>query len=159
MGFNYSRMPPKTKEQPKTAAKEQAKKVTKKVKKGAKAVKRVKVWTKITFRRPKTRLTPAAHKVKRVSYQKFPTRDKYTVVRYPVSSESAIRTIEDNNTLVFVVDPKATKKHIRKACEQLYNFKPVHVNTLIRPDGSKKAYIKVPKEQEALEIANKIGIM
>eukprot|EP00826_Nyctotherus_ovalis_P057285 TRINITY_DN7826_c0_g2_i13.p2 TRINITY_DN7826_c0_g2~~TRINITY_DN7826_c0_g2_i13.p2 ORF type:complete len:147 (-),score=48.24 TRINITY_DN7826_c0_g2_i13:58-498(-) len=131
-------MPPKTKENPK----EQARKVIKKVKKGAKAVKRVKVWTKITFRRPKTRLTPTKKKVKRVSYQKYPTKDKYTLVRYPVSSESAIRTIEDNNTLVFVVDSHATKKQIRKACEQLYNFKPVHVNTLIRPDGTKKAYIK-----------------
>jgi hypothetical protein len=30
---------------------------------------------------------------------------------------------------------------------------------MIRPDGEKKAYVKIPKEQEALEIANKIGIM
>ena len=70
-----------------------------------------------------------------------------------------MRTIEDNNTLVFVVNTNSTKKQIRKACEQLYNFKPSRVNTLIRPDGTKKAYIKVPKDQEALEIANKIGVM
>ena len=119
----------------------------------------MKVWTKIAFHRPKTHVTPVKHKVKRVSYQKFSNYDKYSVVLHPVSSESAIRTIEDNNTLVFVVDAKSTKKDIRKACEQLYNFKPVRVNTLIRPDGSKKAYIKVSKDQEALEIANKIGIM
>ena len=104
-------------------------------------------------------MTPIDHKVKKVSYQKFPTNDKYAIIRQPVSSESAIRTIEDNNTLVFTVDPRSNKTQIKKACEQLYNFKPVRVNTLIRPDGSKKAYVKVPKEQEALEIANKIGIM
>jgi large subunit ribosomal protein L23Ae len=117
------------------------------------------VWTKVVFRRPKTRVTGVAHKVKSVSYQKFPTYDKYAIIKFPVSSESAIRTVEDNNTLVFMVDPKATKTEIKKACERLYNFKPVKVNTLITPDGTKKAYVKVPKEQEALEIANKIGIM
>ena len=104
-------------------------------------------------------MTPVKHKVKRISYQKFRTYDKYAIIKHPLSSESAIRTIEDNNTLVFVVDMKANKKQIKTACEQLYNFKPIKVNTLVRPDGTKKAYVKVPKEQEALEIANKIGIM
>ena len=126
---------------------------------GAKTIRKQKVWTKVAFHRPKTQKTEVAHKVKKVSYQKFPTFDKFAIILHPVSSESAIRTIEDNNTLVFVVDPKATKKQIKKACEQLYNIKPVKVNTLIRPDGSKKAYVKIPKEKEALEIANKIGIM
>ena len=111
------------------------------------------------FRRPKTKITAVSHKVQRVSYQKFPTFDKYAIIKFPVSSESAIRTIEDNNTLVFMVDPHATKTQIKKACEELYSFKPVKVNTLITPDGTKKAYVKVPKENEALEIANKIGIM
>ena len=126
---------------------------------GTKAIKKIKVRTEIAFRRPKTYITPVARKVKAVSYQKYPTRDKYSIIRFPISGESAMRTIEDNNTLVFAVDPRANKKQIKKACEQLYNFKPIRVNTLIRPDGTKKAYIKVPKEQEALEIANKIGIM
>ena len=54
---------------------------------------------------------------------------------------------------------KSSKKQIKAACEKLYSFKPIKVNTLIKPDGTKKAYVKVPKEQEALEIANKIGIM
>ena len=111
------------------------------------------------FRRPKTLVAAPVHKVKRVSYQKFPTYDRYAIIKHPLASESAIRTIEDNNTLVFVVDMKANKKQIKAACEKLYNFKPTKVNTLIKPDGTKKAYVKVPKEQEALEIANKIGIM
>ena len=126
---------------------------------GAKAIRKQKIQTKIAFRRPKTQIKPVAHKVKRISYQKFPTYDKYAIIKHPLASESAIRTIEDNNTLVFIVDMKANKTQIKKACEQLYNFKPTKVNTLIRPDGAKKAYVKVPKDQEALEIANKIGIM
>ena len=126
---------------------------------GQKAIRKQKVWTKPVFRRPKTKTAPRKAKVTRSSYVKFNTFDKYAIIKNPLSSESAIRTIEDNNTLVFAVDMKANKKQIKHACEQLYNFKPVKVNTLIKPDGTKKAYVKVPKEQEALEIANKIGIM
>ena len=126
---------------------------------GAKTAKKHKVRTKIAFRRPLTLMVPIKHKVKRASYAKYPTRDKYAIIKAPLSSESAIKTVEDNNTLVFIVDMRANKKQISKACEEMYSFKPVRVNTLIRPDGTKKAYVKVPKDQEALEIANKIGIM
>ena len=126
---------------------------------GAKTVKKYKVRTKIAFRRPLTHMKPAQGKVMRKGYTKYPTRDMYAIIKAPLSSESAIKTVEDNNTLVFVVDSRANKKEIKQACESLYSFKPVRVNTLIRPDGTKKAYVKVPKEQEALEIANKIGIM
>eukprot|EP00349_Pseudokeronopsis_sp_Brazil_P001380 CAMPEP_0202959410 /NCGR_PEP_ID=MMETSP1396-20130829/3595_1 /ASSEMBLY_ACC=CAM_ASM_000872 /TAXON_ID= /ORGANISM="Pseudokeronopsis sp., Strain Brazil" /LENGTH=30 /DNA_ID= /DNA_START= /DNA_END= /DNA_ORIENTATION= len=30
---------------------------------------------------------------------------------------------------------------------------------MIRPDGLKKAYVVLHKDQEAMEVANKIGIM
>lgn len=33
------------------------------------------------------------------------------------------------------------------------------VNTLIRPDGAKKAYVKLASDCDALDIANKIGII
>lgn len=48
---------------------------------------------------------------------------------------------------------------IRKACQDLYNIKVKRVNTLVRPDGLKKAYVVLSAEQDALDIANKIGIM
>ena len=48
---------------------------------------------------------------------------------------------------------------IKKACQELYNIKVSGVNTLVRPDGLKKAYVVISAEQDALDIANKIGIM
>ena len=33
------------------------------------------------------------------------------------------------------------------------------VNTLIRPDGLKKAYVRLTPDHEALEVANRIGII
>lgn len=31
-------------------------------------------------------------------------KDKYRIIRYPLTTESAMKKIEDNNTLVFIVD-------------------------------------------------------
>ena len=91
--------------------------------------------------------------------KKESTWDKYSIVKYPLSSESAIKTIEDQNTLVFIVDKRARKPAIRKACKELYNITVSKVNTLITPKGNKKAYVVLSKAHDALEIANKIGIM
>ncbi len=48
---------------------------------------------------------------------------------------------------------------IKKACKDLYSIEVSRVNTLVRPDGLKKAYVVISAEQDALDIANKIGIM
>lgn len=91
--------------------------------------------------------------------KKEQTWDKYAIIKYPLSTESAIKTIEDNNTLVFIVDRRANKPMIKKACQDLYSIKVRGVNTLVRPDGLKKAYVVLSSDQDALDVANKIGIM
>jgi len=85
--------------------------------------------------------------------------DKYRVIRSPLTTESAMKKIEDNNTLVFLCDPTATKTQIKKAVATLYEIKVAKVNTLIRPDGVKKAYVRLGTEYDALDVANKIGII
>ncbi len=129
------------------------------MKKGSHSIRKHKVWTKTTFRRPKTLKLTRKPKYARRSVQKEQTWDKYAIIKYPLSTESAIKTIEDSNTLVFIVDRRANKPMIKKACQELYNIKVSRVNTLVRPDGLKKAYVVVSSEQDALDIANKIGIM
>ena len=62
--------------------------------------------------------------------------DKYRIIQCPVTTESAMKKIEEINTLVFLVDVKATKPKIKDAVKQLYDVKCAKVNTLIRPDGS-----------------------
>ena len=129
------------------------------MRKGTHTKKKAKVWTKTTFRLPRTttiRRSPLA--IRRAAPQ-MSTNDMYSIVKHPLSSESAIKTIEDQNTLVFLVDKRATKPSIRKACADLYGIKVKKVNTLIRPDGYKKAYVKLQSGQDALEYASKIGIM
>lgn len=40
--------------------------------------------------------------------------------------------IEENNTLVFIVDVKANKRQIKEALKKLYDVECVKINTLIR---------------------------
>ena len=137
----------------------QAKAVDKVTKKGVHTAQKNKVWTKTTFRRPKTLTLARKAKVLTHSVKKQNTWDQFAVIKFPRSTESAIKTIEDRNTLVFIVDKRATKPMIKKACQQLYSIKVKKVNTLITSRGEKKAYVILSAEHDALEVANKIGIM
>merc|ERR1719321_2474216 len=131
----------------------------KQVKKGTHVAKKSNRWTKVTFRRPKVQQMKRNAKALHHSYVKENTNDKYSIIKHPRSSESAIKITEEYNTLVFIVDKKATKPKIKKACQELYNVKIRKVNTMTTPGGKKKAYVILKKEYDALEIANKIGIM
>ena len=52
-----------------------------------------------------------------------------------MNTESAMKKIEENNTLVFIVDIKANKRQIKDAVKKLYEVDAVKVNTLIRCVG------------------------
>lgn len=117
------------------------------------------MWTNTTFRRPKTSVQKRAPKILLRGVKTHNTFDKYAVLKNPLSSESAIKTIEDNNTLVFIVHKRSNKAMIKQACQQLYKIKVKKVNTLNTPRGEKKAYVALTSDQDALDIANKIGIM
>lgn len=43
-----------------------------------------------------------------------------------------MKKIEENNTLVFIVDIKANKRQIKDAIKKLYDVDCIKVNTLIR---------------------------
>jgi large subunit ribosomal protein L23Ae len=70
-----------------------------------------------------------------------------------------MKKIEDNNTLVFIVDVRASKKKIKEAVKGMYDITAAKVNTLIRPDGQKKAYVRLTPDCDALDVANKIGVI
>lgn len=70
-----------------------------------------------------------------------------------------MKSIEEQNTLVFTVDRKANKNQIKEAIKKMYDVDAVRVNTLITPRGAKKAYIKLTADVDALDVANKIGFI
>lgn len=58
--------------------------------------------------------------------------DQHKIIKYPLTTESAMKKIEDNNTLVFIVDKRANKPSIKMAVKKLYSIQVSKVNTLIR---------------------------
>lgn len=64
-----------------------------------------------------------------------------------------MKKIEEHNTLVFIVNVKSSKPQIKAAVKEMYDVDTIKVNTLIRPDGSKKAYVKLTPDVDALDIA------
>ncbi|KAJ1058962.1 hypothetical protein K5549_001456 [Capra hircus] len=72
-------------------------------------------------------------------------------------SGSAVKKT-DNSTL-FIVEVKANKHHIKQAVKKLCDTDAAKANTLIRPVGEKKACVQLAPGCEALDIANKIGII
>ncbi|MCD6487640.1 MAG: 50S ribosomal protein L23 [Desulfurococcales archaeon] len=85
--------------------------------------------------------------------------DPYKILIRPLHTEKAINLIEKENTLVFIVDRKATKHDIKRAIEILFDVKVDMVRTLITPKGGKKAYIKLRPEYKASEVAMHLGLI
>ncbi|KAK9048789.1 hypothetical protein SSX86_032244, partial [Deinandra increscens subsp. villosa] len=138
-------------------AKAQALKTAKAVKTGSTFKKKAKkIRTKVTFHRPKTLKTDRNPKYPRISAPPRNKLDHYQILKYPLTTESAMKKIEDNNTLVFIVDIRADKKKIKAAVKKMYDIQTKKVNTLIRPDGTKKAYVRLTPDYDALDVANKI---
>lgn len=84
--------------------------------------------------------------------------DPYTIIVKPQVTEKTMNLIDQNNELTFVVSRKANKVSIKQAFEQLYDVKVIKVNTHITPKGVKVAYIKLSEEDDAEDIAVKIGV-
>lgn len=144
---------------PKVEAKAKALKAKKAVLKGVHSHKKKKIRTSPTFRRPKTLRLRRQPKYPRKSAPRRNKLDHYAIIKFPLTTESAMKKIEDNNTLVFIVDVKANKHQIKQAVKKLYDIDVAKVNTLIRPDGEKKAYVRLAPDYDALDVANKVSFL
>ena len=155
-------MAPKAKKEDLALPKDEAK---------AKALKAKKAVLKcIHSHKKKIRISPTSLKPKSLWLQrkpKYPQNseprrnklDHYAIIKFPLTTESAMTKTEDNNTPVFIVDVKAIKHQIKEAVKKLYDIDVAKVTTLIRPDGEKKAYVRLAPDYDALDVANKIGII
>jgi len=86
-------------------------------------------------------------------------KDPASIIKRSLATEKSLSLIEKNNTLLFIVDLRASKSDIREAVEKLFNVKVEKVNTLITMKGEKKAYVKLKPEYKASEIATRLGLI
>jgi ribosomal protein uL23 len=81
------------------------------------------------------------------------------MIKYPLSTEKSIRLMESENKLVFLVDKKATKAEVKQELESLFEVKVISVNTMIGPNGKKKAYVTFSEQTPAIDLATKLELM
>ncbi len=113
----------------------------------AKEKKRILKMPKIRKEKPKTDVGQAL------------SRDPYDILKFALMTEKAVRMVEAQNKLAFIVDRGAGKSEIKSAAESAFNTKVSSVKTMIGQDGRKKAFIKFEKPGEAGEIAIRLGII
>ena len=114
------------------AAKATALKAKKAVLKGTETKHKKKIRTKVHFHRPHTQRPRRSPKYPRKSAPSLNKLDHYAILKYPLTTESAMKKIEDNNTLVFIVDIRSNKPKIKMAVKKMYDIDVAKVNTLIR---------------------------
>lgn len=81
------------------------------------------------------------------------------IIKYPLSTEKTIRQMESENTLIFIVDKKATKEMVKKSIEELYKVKVLAVRTTIDTKNRKKAYVRFSEDSPAIDLATQLGLM
>ncbi len=88
----------------------------------------------------------------------MPGKDPQEIIKHLLVTEDAFNKMQNENTLVCVVDRKANKKQIKKAVEQLFGVEVVKVNTMISQFGIKKAFVRLTQDYDALDVATKLGV-
>lgn len=80
------------------------------------------------------------------------------ILIYPITTEKAVRMIEIENKITFAVDRRSKKEDIKKEIEKTFKVKVDKINFHI-VKNKKIAYIKLKKENPAIEIATKLGMI
>ena len=76
----------------------------------------------------------------------------------PITTEKAVKILEKENTIIFCVDKRMRRQEIKKQIEDLWKVKVERIKTLNK--GNKKyAYAKLSKENPAIDLATKLGMI
>lgn len=86
-------------------------------------------------------------------------KDPHKVIFHPQVTEKAVKLIESENKLVFIVDMGASRADVKHAVEILFEVRVKDVKIEVTPEGQKRAYVKLAPEFMADEIAAKLGVV
>ncbi len=81
-----------------------------------------------------------------------------SVVEHPLVTEKAMNQMDFDNKLVFIVRDSATKPEIREEVADRYEVTVEKVNTQMTMKGRKKATVSLSEEDDAQEVASRIGV-
>ncbi|MHB9285545.1 50S ribosomal protein L23 [Halobacteriales archaeon Cl-PHB] len=80
------------------------------------------------------------------------------IIKHPHVTEKSMDKMDFENKLLFVVDLDANKPEIRDAVQDRYDVTVEDVNTMVTTDGEKKATVALSDDDDAQEIASRIGV-
>lgn len=83
----------------------------------------------------------------------------WDVLEHPHMTEQAMDMVDTENKLVLMVDLESDKNQVEDAVETLFGVTVKKVNTQITPQAEKKAYVKLSPEDDAMDVATKLGMM
>ena len=81
-----------------------------------------------------------------------------SLIEHPLVTEQAMNEMDFKNKLLFVVDIDATKPAITEEVETRYNVRIVDINTQVTPKGTKKATVTLSDDDDATDVASRIGV-
>ena len=79
-------------------------------------------------------------------------------LKHPLVTEKAMDEMDFENKLLFICDADAAKPEIREAVETQFDVVVDSVNTQVTMDGEKKATVLLSEDDDAQEVASRIGV-
>jgi len=80
------------------------------------------------------------------------------VIKYPHMTEKAMDDLDFDNKLQFMVDSAASKPEVADAVAAQFDVEVVDVTTQVTPGGDKKAVVELSEDDDADEVASRIGV-
>ncbi|WP_128476380.1 50S ribosomal protein L23 [Halorussus pelagicus] len=81
-----------------------------------------------------------------------------SVIEYPWVTEKAMNQMDFDNKLQFIVDLDAEKPEIREEIQEQYEVTIEKINTQVTMNGDKKATVTLSEDDDAQEVASRIGV-
>ena len=82
----------------------------------------------------------------------------HSIILRPYITEKTFNLIEKENKLTFIVADTASKKDVNEAIKTMYETNVKEVN-IFRTIQGKKAIVKFTKDEEARQLATKLGLV
>ncbi|WP_135821125.1 50S ribosomal protein L23 [Halostella litorea] len=80
------------------------------------------------------------------------------VIVHPLVTEKAMNEMDFGNKLQFIVDLDAAKPEIAEAVQEQFDIEVEKVNTQVTMNGRKKATVRLGEDDDAQEVASRIGV-
>lgn len=81
-----------------------------------------------------------------------------TAVKYPYVTEKAMNEMDYRNKLQFIVATDADKPTIEEEIEERFDVSITNIQTQVTPQGEKKATVTLSPDDDAQDVASRVGV-